>query len=120
MKKEQIKTVDKAWGEEIVFVNNDKYCAKFLIVKEGAQSSYHYHIKKEETFFILEGIIKMIINGEEHILMPHTRPRTIEMGDKHSFTALQPSVIMEVSTTHDDSDVVRLEESKCSKTKGAL
>ena len=37
-------TVNKGWGFEIVFANNDKYCGKILVFnKAGAKTSLVLH-----------------------------------------------------------------------------
>lgn len=102
--------VKKVWGEERWIVNTDKYCGKFLILNKKGYSSYHYHPVKEETFYILEGLVKMIIEDQIIDLKPedsvHLKPKT-----KHSFYGLKKSKILEISTYHSDNDVVRLRES---------
>ena len=112
MKKEDIKTVDKVWGEEIILVNSHLYCGKLLIGDRGAESSYHYHKKKQETFYAIEGYAVLTIEGKEYLLSPVTRPKTIEPEERHSFRAITEVVILEISSHHDDEDVVRLTESK--------
>ena len=112
MRKESLITVDKVWGEELWLVNSNKYCGKLLIIDRNAKGSYHYHEKKEETFMAIEGYVRLIIEGKEYLLAPFTRPKTIEPGEKHSIEGITEAVILEISTTHDDDDVVRLKKSK--------
>ena len=45
----------KGWGEEVWITNNDLYCGKILKFNKGAEFSMHYHIKKEETWAVMEG-----------------------------------------------------------------
>lgn len=104
-----MKTVKKKWGKEVWLVNNDKYCAKFLYVDKGAQSSYHYHPIKQETFIPWEGEVLLNIKGTEFIL---EEPYTINPNTPHSFYGITDAVILEVSTPHSDEDIVRLTESK--------
>lgn len=111
MRKEKIKIVKKVWGEELWLVNSDKYCGKLLTISKGAESSYHYHKEKEETFYCLYGEVRLNIEGKDFTLTPHSCPMTIEPKEKHGFMGLIQSVVLEVSTHHDDSDVVRLTES---------
>jgi mannose-6-phosphate isomerase-like protein (cupin superfamily) len=54
-----INFVKKNWGNEEWLVNNEKYCAKFLNLVKGFQCSVHYHIAKDETFYVLEGTVKL-------------------------------------------------------------
>ncbi len=112
MKKEKIKIVPKVWGEELWVVNSNLYCGKLLTINEGSQGSYHYHNKKEETFYCIYGEVKLTVNGKDYKMTQFTSPRTIKPKGAHSITGIVTSVIMEVSTPHDDRDVVRLSESK--------
>lgn len=112
MRKEPFKNVEKAWGEEIWLVNSDRYCAKFLMLNKNAESSYHMHKTKEETFISLKGYVLLTVEVKTYILTPFTQPITIEAGDKHKFLGLSEAVILEVSTHHDEDDVVRFSSSK--------
>ena len=111
MRKEKVKHVEKVWGEEIWLVNSPKYCGKLLMLEEGARGSYHYHKEKEETFFCLEGNATLVIEGKVYALAPYTSPKTILAGEKHCIEGLTNAVILEISTTHSEDDVVRLNES---------
>ena len=112
MRKEEIKIVPKVCGEELWLVNSDKYCGKLLTINKGAKGSYHYHKIKEETFFCLYGDVLLTIQGEEHHLGSTSNPITVNAGDMHSIEGIRESVILEVSTPHNDDDVYRLTESK--------
>lgn len=107
--------VKKVWGKELIVINCDKYCGKLLYLDQGAESSCHYHKKKQETFYCLEGQVALTIEGKNYMLNPYSRPKTIKPGVKHSFTGLAASTIIEFSSQHDDRDVFRLSESKAGK-----
>jgi len=102
--------VSKVWGEEIWFANSSLYCGKILLLKEAHFCSYHYHKLKDETFYILEGTVRMNIDGVESDAFPgisiHIPPET-----KHMFTGLEDSVIIETSTEHFEDDSYRQSES---------
>jgi len=52
--------VDKGWGFEIVFANNDKYCGKLLVFdKAGAKTSLVFHKEKAKSWFINAGRFKV-------------------------------------------------------------
>lgn len=54
--------VQKPWGHEIWFANNDLYCGKEIFVRNGRWSSggkFHYHKKKDETFYVIEGRLRL-------------------------------------------------------------
>lgn len=112
MTKETLKEVKKAWGRELWIVNCPKYCGKLLYLDEGAESSIHYHKEKQETFYAHSGKVVLNIESKSYMLTPFSRPKTIKPGAKHSFLGITDSVILEVSTHHDDSDVFRITESK--------
>ena len=112
------KIVPKLWGVEFWITNNEKYCLKFLKIIPGYQSSVHCHKKKDETFIGISGSVLLDFHD------PETGERTcgtgigpgeayrIKPGTFHSFQASNVSWIMEVSTSHDDADVVRIQESR--------
>ena len=112
MRKETIVEVPKAWGKEVILVNNDLYCGELLYLDMGTESSLHHHVTKMETFYCLKGQVALHINGRDYLLNPSSRPKTIEPREKHSFRGVTEAVILEVSTHHDDADVVRYSESK--------
>ena len=47
--------VPKGWGEELIIENNEMYCGKLLIFKMGCKFSMHYHLIKDETWYVQEG-----------------------------------------------------------------
>lgn len=102
------KIIDKVWGKEYWFVNEGLYCCKFLEVYSGHFCSYHYHKKKHETFCLLEGGAIFFINGQ---FIEDYEKIIIDREVKHSFFALKNSILMEISTHHEDKDSFRLFES---------
>lgn len=106
--------VKKVWGKEVWIANELEYCGKLLYVNKGASGSLHYHPKKKETFYLLKGRIDLEYGFDTRFKMPRLWPApiTVPAGKPHRFTAILDSIILEVSTHHDDDDVVRLEESR--------
>jgi len=109
--KENMKEIPKVWGKEVVLVNCPQYCGKFLILNKNAQSSYHYHVTKQETFYCLSGSVALSILDRDYVLTPFSRPKTILPGELHQFRGITKAVLLEISTHHDEEDVVRLTES---------
>jgi mannose-6-phosphate isomerase-like protein (cupin superfamily) len=105
---ENVKIVDKVWGKEIWMANTDLYCGKKLILEKGKRVSLHHHKNKDETFYIDSGKVLMQLGDEEKILKPGDCVR-ISQNVWHRFTGLEPSVIIEISTHHEDSDSYRKE-----------
>jgi len=109
------KTIMKRWGHEL-FIANDQYCGKILEFKSSSCCSMHYHVKKKETLYILEG------ECEIEIIDPKNADREIfkmKMGDVlHIPIGLCHQVrtstigckILEISTHHDDEDSFRVEK----------
>ena len=114
--------VSKSWGYEQWICNSEKYCGKILRFAKGRQCSLHYHKLKDETFYVLNGMVKMYYVGigtdgnvPETPLMSqvilskgdvfHLPPYTL-----HRVYALEDSDILEVSTQHFDEDSYRVQK----------
>lgn len=110
--RETIKEVKKVWGKELWIVNNDKYCGKLIYLNKEARSSVHKHLKKQETFYVLEGWIRLSIEGKDYMLDQFSEPKTVMPGQLHSFLGITDATIIEISTHHDDNDVYRIVESR--------
>ena len=96
----------KVWGKELWIVNEGKYCGKILCLDKGYKCSYHYHRIKDETFYILKGSVYMKIKEADFYLEPGDTVH-ITPGTKHSFTGLEYSEILEISTQHFEDDSYR-------------
>ncbi len=108
-----VKTVPKKWGKEEWLVNEPEYCAKYLHINKGASGSMHLHPVKKETFIVVKGRILLYCYGLWSYITPENMPITIEPGMEHQFTGrTEENIILEISTHHDDNDVVRLNENK--------
>ena len=111
-----MKFVKKSWGNELWFENNEMYCGKLLVVRPGEWSSrgkFHYHKIKDETFFIVDGTLRLDIADDDGkvkklILLENDSVR-IKPEVRHRFTAQSTKVckFVEVSTTHSDDDSYR-------------
>jgi mannose-6-phosphate isomerase-like protein (cupin superfamily) len=104
----------KGWGHEVWIHNDERYCGKILVVKEGKRCSLHYHKLKYETFYIQSGKIHMRLrpqDGEEReFIMNPGDVLELSQGTAHQFTGLEDSEIMEFSTQHFEEDSYRLEK----------
>ena len=112
MKREIIREIPKVWGKEIWLVNRYDYCGKLLYVNKDACCSVHMHPIKTESFFLLSGIVSLEVEDERIILLPDSYAVTILPGQYHRYTGIEDSVILEISTHHEDSDTIRKEESR--------
>ncbi len=105
--------IPKGWGHEVIFENNELYCGKLLNFKQGAKFSMHYHMIKDETWYVQEGeFIYRWINTET----AEVNERVLKVGDTvrqypgqpHQLEALTDGVVYEVSTEHFDNDSYRV------------
>jgi mannose-6-phosphate isomerase-like protein (cupin superfamily) len=112
----EIGKIDKGWGFEIAFANNDKYSGKLLVFeKVGAKTSMMFHKTRSKTWFVNEGKFKLTYiettTGKvfEHVIEAGTTS-TIANMSPHQLEALAPnSIIFEVGTGDEgDTDRIRL------------
>ena len=105
--------VPKGWGEELIIVNNELYCGKLLIFNKGCKFSMHYHMNKDETWFVYSGkyiyryIDTRTADVKENALTPGDIVRQ-KPGQPHQLEAMENGTIFEVSTYHDDNDSYRV------------
>lgn len=100
--------VPKVWGFERWLVNR-AYCGKMLHLDKGKACSLHYHERKDETFFVMSGRVRLEL-GDTVVVLGPGDSQHVAPGTRHRFAGLADSVILEIST-HDDDDNVRLEPS---------
>jgi hypothetical protein len=115
MNLQQLGKIDKGWGFEIVFANNDKYCGKLLVFERaGAKTSLVFHKDKRKSWFVNSGKFKVryidVSTGEikEAILEEGKTADFAELGP-HQIESLAPnSMIFEVGTADYIEDRFRL------------
>ena len=105
--------VPKGWGEELIIENNEMYCGKILIFKQGCKFSMHYHMIKDECWYVEYGqFIYRWIDTETAELnevkleegdVVRQRP-----GQPHQLEAISNGRVFEVSTHHEDTDSYRV------------
>jgi mannose-6-phosphate isomerase-like protein (cupin superfamily) len=105
--------VEKPWGWELVWAETEAYVGKLLFVRAGQALSLQYHEVKDESWLVQEGRASLELGEVGGAL------ETLEIGPDDAFryrpgtvhrvTAIEDTLIVEVSTPHLD-DVVRLED----------
>ena len=60
--------VPKGWGYEDWIVNKPQYCGKLLFFKKGRGCSWHYHKKKDETFYVQSGRLLVIYSNNDCVV----------------------------------------------------
>jgi len=115
MNLQQLGKIDKGWGFEIIFANNDKYCGKLLVFERaGAKTSLVFHKEKRKSWFVNAGKFRVkyidVATGElkEAVLEEGKTADFAELGP-HQIEALTPnSIIFEVGTADYVEDRFRL------------
>lgn len=52
--------IERGWGFEILWCNNEKYSGKLLVFERaGAKTSMVYHSERRKSWFINEGTFKL-------------------------------------------------------------
>jgi mannose-6-phosphate isomerase-like protein (cupin superfamily) len=110
--KNNIQKIDKGWGYELIIINKE-YCGKILHFNQNAKMSMHFHIKKDETWYVSKGkfIFRWIDTSnaklnEEYFCQGESI--IISQGLPHQLEAIEESEIIEFSTHHFDNDSYRV------------
>lgn len=87
-------------GEIEYWIVNDRennYCGKFLFLFDAQRCPLHYHRMKDETFFIMRGVVNMEVDGRQMVLR-EGEVFKMAPGMKHTFAAQDgPALVLEVS-----------------------
>jgi len=106
----------KGWGHEAWIANSDKYCGKLLFFKKDKKCSFHYHLIKDEVFYLQSGklIVKFSddddLTGAKQITMLPGDSFHVYIGLRHQMIALEDSELFEFSTEHFESDSYRIQK----------
>ena len=109
-----IKYVPKGWGFEKWIVNNEEYCGKLLYFVKDRRCSWHYHVLKDEVFYIQSGRLLVRygdtdeITGAKEIILGPGDNFHVYRGLRHQMVAIEDTEMFEFSTQHFDEDSYRL------------
>jgi len=92
-------------GCVIISKINRKYCKKILVVLPNQSHPTHRHMIKEESFELLSGDCKLVLNNRS-IDLKLGQPKLINTKVDHSFSSKNGCVVEEVSTTHIPGDSI--------------
>ena len=59
-----MRTAPKPWGREEIFAENERYAGKILHLNAGHSLSLQYHERKDETLYVLEGEVRLLVGVE--------------------------------------------------------
>jgi mannose-6-phosphate isomerase-like protein (cupin superfamily) len=107
--------VIKRWGDELILHNDTDYCGKLLHLKAGFEFSMHFHMLKNETWYVNEGefglhYIDTATAEEKYVLLTKGSIVDIPKGAPHQLTALTDGEIFECSQQHFDDDSYRVRQ----------
>lgn len=108
--------VPKGWGFEKWITNNDKYCGKLLYFVKGKKCSWHYHILKDEVFYIQSGKLQVFFSENDNwldsqsIILEKGDSFHVKTGLRHQMLALEDTEMFEFSTQHFDDDSIRIQK----------
>lgn len=109
----------KPWGEEITW--SGLFDGKEIHLKAGHRTSLKFHKHKHELLYIQHGCIKAEIADERHFADPGNYPSrlvtidtgkylNVQAGCAYRLTAVDDSIIFEISSGASSTAVVRLED----------
>jgi len=112
-----LRTIEKEWGFEYWINNDADYCMKELSIRPDYQCSLHYHLLKTETFYVVQGRVKievypkitsLIKDGPVEYALRFGDYLKIEKGTPHRFSTPNGSALLiECSTQHFEEDSYR-------------
>lgn len=79
------------------------YCGKYLFVFDGQQCPAHSHRVKHETFFVVRGRLKVILDGQP-IVLEVGQVLPVPPGRVHSFEGEGNALLLELSMPCQVSD----------------
>ena len=103
--------IDKPWGYELIWAQTERYVGKILHIERGEALSLQFHERKDETIFLLSGVLQLEVGAADEAqrtltLLPnqtfHITPLL-----RHRMIAVETCDVLEASTPEID-DVVRL------------
>lgn len=90
-------------GAVLIDLINREYCKKIIVQLPNQSHPLHFHKRKEETFYVLSGVLHCTVDGHERVLHPGEK-LLIQPGVWHSFKTETGCIFEEISTTHYNDD----------------
>jgi len=112
---QEIKFVPKGWGYEKWIVNSPEYCGKILFFARGKKCSWHFHVLKDEVFYVHKGAIEVYYSYKDSLevadktILIEGDKFHVPRGMRHQMVALKDTELFEFSTQHFDTDSHRIE-----------
>ena len=110
---------EKYWGWIQTIEANEDFTLKRVFMREGTQSSMEYHVRKNESYFIERGELKLGLRigraKNVSIILSEGDKYNIPPGLMHMRIALKDTLIIEWSNKDDDEDSNIVEDGKIYK-----
>ena len=111
-----IKEVEKYWGSMQTLFEGEDFTVKRIFMRASTQSSLEYHVKKEESYYIERGVLKVGMRTgrakNTSIILREGDIFHIPVGLMHMRMAVEDVVIIEISSKDEDSDSHIVEDGK--------
>lgn len=90
-------------GLTMITVVNREYCKKLIVLLPGQNHPEQFHRLKEETFQLLHGDLKVVLDDREFECQVG-EVLTVERNVRHRFWSERGAIVEEVSSTHEVAD----------------
>jgi mannose-6-phosphate isomerase len=90
---------DKPWGGEALWALTRAYAAKLIHVRGGHRLSLQLHERKDESMYVLSGVLTLELDGVTHVLRAGQSVH-VPAGCVHRLSVSTPQL----------DDVIRLED----------
>ncbi len=97
---------EKPWGYERPLAEFQGVFLKELYLQKDTASSFHYHEKKDEFFYIIYGKLRVVL-GKKEITLNQGDTLHIPPGQQHRLYPLENTLILELGTRM-FGDVIRI------------
>jgi hypothetical protein len=115
MNRTPIGKIDKGWGYELIWANEQGYCGKLLVFeKPGSKTSMMFHKERSKSWFVNYGKFKITVCDVHLGLLKEAildEGKTVDISElgPHKLEALVPnSTILEVGTADYENDKFRI------------
>ena len=106
--------IQKSWGRELVYANDEKYCCKVLYIEPGKGTSLHFHLNKHETMLVVDGelLIEYVFDKQlKSVTLEPAKAFVIPPGLVHKLSSASDTesvTFVETSTISYDTDSIRI------------
>ena len=105
--------IEKPWGHELIWARSRAYVGKLIHIKSGESLSRQYHVKKDESIYVMKGVLTLELGDEnlmQTLILNEGQSFRIAPYTIHRFVANDEDVdLIEVSTPELE-DVVRISD----------